>query len=113
MLPWVADHVAMDEDVVRRWEGGDVDLTRRLPSDLILAAAEREPGIGPATGGYLSMLELPSCLDPVEPLARAVYRSGWRPSFTPGPDRRELREVVAAALREDGVVAARASARPA
>jgi hypothetical protein len=112
MLPWVADHVAMDEDVVRRWEGGDVDLTRRLPSDLILAAAEREPGIGPATGGYLSMLELPSCLDPVEPLARAVYRSGWRPSFTPGPDRRELREVVAAALREDGVVAAPASVLP-
>ena len=73
MLPWVADHVAMDGDAVRRWEGGDVDLTRRLPSDLILAAAERDPGIGPATGGYLSMLRLPSCLDPVEPLARAVY----------------------------------------
>ena len=39
----------MDRDAVRRWEGGDVDLTRRLPSDLILAAAERDPGIGPAT----------------------------------------------------------------
>ena len=89
----------MDGDVVRRWEGGDVDLTRRLPSDLILAAAEREPRIGPATGGYVSMLQLPSCLDPVEPLAREVYRSGWRPAFTPGPTRRELRDVVAAALR--------------
>jgi 2-polyprenyl-6-methoxyphenol hydroxylase-like FAD-dependent oxidoreductase len=113
MRPWVVDHVQMDGDAVRRWEGGDVDLTRRLPSDRILAAAERDPGIGPATGGYLSMLQLPSCLDPVEPLARAVYRSGWRPPFTPGPDRRELREVVAAALREDGVHAAPASARPA
>ena len=29
MLPWVADHVAMDEDAVRRWEGGDVDLMRK------------------------------------------------------------------------------------
>jgi hypothetical protein len=111
MRPWVVDHVQMDGDAVRRWEGGDVDLTRRLPSDLILAAAEREPRIGPATGGYLSMMELPSCLDPVEPLARDVYRSGWRPQFTPGPDRRELRDIVAAALREDGVVAA--PARPA
>jgi hypothetical protein len=30
------------------------------------------------------MMELPSCLDPVEPLARAVYESGWRRPFTPG-----------------------------
>jgi 2-polyprenyl-6-methoxyphenol hydroxylase-like FAD-dependent oxidoreductase len=98
MLPWVADHVAMDEDAVRRWEGGDVDLTRRLPSDLILAAAEKEPAIGAALGGYSAMLEPPSALDPVEPLARTVYRSGWRPAFTPGPSRAELREVVARAL---------------
>jgi 2-polyprenyl-6-methoxyphenol hydroxylase-like FAD-dependent oxidoreductase len=104
MLPWVADHVQMDGDAVRRWEGGDIDLTRRLPSDLILAAAERDPGIGPATGGYVSMLRLPSCLDPVEPLARAVYASGWRPAFTPGPTRAELRDVVAEALREDAAV---------
>jgi hypothetical protein len=99
MLPWVADHVTMDNDVVRRWAGGDVDVTRRLPSDLILAAAAKDPGIERASRGYLSMLELPSCLDPVEPLARAVYESGWRPAFAPGPTRRELREVVAAAVR--------------
>jgi hypothetical protein len=101
MRPWVADHVRMDTDSVRRWEGGDVDVSGRLPSDLILAAAERDPAIGPATGGYLSMLELPSSLDPVEPLARAVYASGWRPEFTPGPTRAELRQIVSAALRAD------------
>jgi 2-polyprenyl-6-methoxyphenol hydroxylase-like FAD-dependent oxidoreductase len=101
MLPWVADHVAMDADAVRRWEGGDVDPTRRLPSSLILAAAERDPGIGPATGGYVSMLRLPSCLDPDEPLARAVYEAGWRPAFTPGPTRAELREIVAGALERE------------
>lgn len=104
MLPWVADHVAMDGDAVRRWEGGDVELTRRLPSNLILAAAERDPDIGPATGGYVSMLQLPSSLDPVEPLARAVYETGWRPAFTPGPTRAELREIVVAALREKATV---------
>jgi 2-polyprenyl-6-methoxyphenol hydroxylase-like FAD-dependent oxidoreductase len=98
MLPWVADHVAMDTDAVRRWEGGDVDLGHRLPSDLILAAAPQDPAIGPATGGYLSMLQLPSCLDAVEPLAHAVYESGWRPAFAPGPNRRELREIVVDAL---------------
>lgn len=104
MLPWVADHVQMDTDAVRRWEGGDVDPTRRLPSDLILAAAEHDPAIAPATGGYLSMLQLPSCLDPVEPLARAVYESGWRRAFTPGPTRAELREIVAASLNEGAQV---------
>ena len=45
------------------------------------------------------MLAPPSSLDPVEPLARAVYESGWRAPFTPGPNRAELREIVAAALR--------------
>ena len=98
MLPWVADHVAMDTDAVRRWEGGDVDVTRPLPSDLILAAGARQPAIARASGGYLSMLKLPSSLDPVEPLAREVYACGWRPPFTPGPTRAELREIVAASL---------------
>jgi 2-polyprenyl-6-methoxyphenol hydroxylase-like FAD-dependent oxidoreductase len=98
MLPWVADHVAMDTDAVRRWEGGDVDLTRRLPSDLILAAAAADPAVLRGTGGYLSMLELPSSLDAVEPLAHALYGTGWRPPFPPGPTRAELRDIVAAAL---------------
>ena len=104
MRPWVVDHVEMDGDAVRRWEGGDVDLSRRLPSDLVLAAAERDPGIRPATGGYISMLQLPSSLDPVEPLARAVYASGWRPAFPPGPTRADLRDIVATALREGAAV---------
>ncbi len=97
-LPWVIDHVDMDGDAVRRWEGGDVDLNRRLTSDLILAAAAEDPTIGRASGGYLSMLELPSSLDPVAPLARAVYETGWRPRFATGPTRGELREIVADAL---------------
>ena len=98
MRPWVADHVAMDADAVRRWEGGDVDLTHRLPSNLILAAGAADPEIQRATGGYVAMLELPASLDPVEPLARAVYETGWRPPLPPGPSRRELGEIVAAAL---------------
>jgi hypothetical protein len=98
MRPWVADHVAMDTDTVRRWDGGDVDLSRRLPSDLVLAAGAADPAILRGTGGYLSMLELPSSLAPLEPLARAVYRTGWRPPAAAGPSRAELREIVAGAL---------------
>jgi hypothetical protein len=97
MRPWVADHVAMDTDIVRRWEGGDVDVSRRLPSDLILAAGAADPAILRGTGGYVSMLELPSSLDAVEPLARAVYETGWRAASPPGPNRSQLREIVAAA----------------
>jgi hypothetical protein len=98
MLPWVADHVAMDQDTARRWEGGNVDLARRLPSDLILAAGAVDPTVTQGTGGYLTMVELPSSLDPVEPLAHAVYESGWRPPFSPGPTRGELRAIVAEAV---------------
>jgi 2-polyprenyl-6-methoxyphenol hydroxylase-like FAD-dependent oxidoreductase len=98
MLPWVLDHVHMDGDLVRRWQGGDVDLSRRLPSDLILSATAVDPRIGEASPGYLSMRAMPSCLDPVEPLARAVYESGWRPSYSPGPTRDELVDITRSAL---------------
>jgi hypothetical protein len=94
MLPWVVDHVEMDADLVRRWQGGDVDLTRRLPSNLIMEAASQDGRINEAIGGYLGMQELPSALDAVEPLARTVYESGWRPSFAAGPTRDELVSVV-------------------
>jgi hypothetical protein len=98
MLPWVLDHLRMDDDLVRRWEGGDVDLTQPLPSDLVMAAAAVDPRIAGAMPGYLTMLELPTCLDAVEPLARTVYESGWRPPKSPGPTRDELVGLVGAAL---------------
>jgi hypothetical protein len=84
----------MDDDMRRRWEGGDIDLTRRLPSDLILAAAEADPAIASAIGPYLQMAAGPSSLDGVEARARALYASGWRPRLAAGPRRRELAELV-------------------
>lgn len=102
MLPWVLDHIHMDGDLVRRWQGGDVDLTRRLPSDLILAAVAVDARIGRASTGYLTMRAMPSSLDPVEPLAHAVYASGWRPPYSPGPSRDELVDVIRAAMAESG-----------
>jgi 2-polyprenyl-6-methoxyphenol hydroxylase-like FAD-dependent oxidoreductase len=98
MRPWVEDHAVMDEALRRRWAGEDVDLTGpRLPSDLVLEAAKMDERVGRAVGPYLSMQALPSVLEPVEPLARVVYQSGWRPAPAPGPNRRELAEIVDAA----------------
>ena len=97
MRPWVADHVAMDTDQVRRWQGGDVDLTRPLPSDLVVAAGDRDPAIAGMAGGYLAMQQGPAVLDRAQPLARAVYASGWRRPWSAGPTRDELVELIRAA----------------
>lgn len=99
LRPWVADHVAMDAATRRRWSGADLDLTvPRLPSDLIMAAAGADPVIGAVIGPYAAMTAGPDCLDAVEPRARAVYASGWRPAPDPGPSRRELVELVRATM---------------
>ena len=95
--PWVDDHVHMDESTRRRWAGEDVNLRQPLPSDLILAAAEADPTIRAAIGGYLRMTALPSSLLAVEPRARALYANGWRPRPAPGPSRGELADIVRAA----------------
>jgi flavin-dependent dehydrogenase len=94
LRPWVEDHLRMDEAVRRSWTGADLDLSERLPSHLILAAAQVDEGIAQGIGPYLSMAAGPASLDAVEPRARAVYATGWRPSPDPGPSRRELVELV-------------------
>jgi 2-polyprenyl-6-methoxyphenol hydroxylase-like FAD-dependent oxidoreductase len=94
MRPWVEDHAHMDESLRRRWSGQDIDLTTRIPSDLIMAAAEVDLAISPAITPYVTMTGLPACLDPVEPLAHAVFAAGWRPAPSPGPTRSELAELI-------------------
>ena len=98
MRPWVEDHAIMDHALRRRWGGEDVDLSLpRLPSDLVMEASRVDVRIGPAIGPYVAMRALPAVLDAVEPLARVVYESGWRPALAAGPNRRELAEIVDAA----------------
>jgi hypothetical protein len=92
--PWVADHIAIDGGMVRRWQGEELDLSRPLTSDVIAAAAEADPGIGQHAAGYFAMTALPESLRSAEPLARAVYRTGWRPAYAPGPTRDELVDVI-------------------
>ncbi|MGA8209204.1 MAG: NAD(P)-binding protein [Nocardioidaceae bacterium] len=99
MEPWVADHIAIDGGMVRRWQGEDLDLGVPLTSDLIAAAADADPRIGAQAAGYFAMTALPETLRPAEPMARAVYEGGWRPAYAPGPTRDELVEVILAAVR--------------
>jgi 2-polyprenyl-6-methoxyphenol hydroxylase-like FAD-dependent oxidoreductase len=99
MRPWVEDHAVMDESLRRRWAGEDVDLSQpRLPSDLVMEAARVDERIAPVIGASVAMQALPSVLETVEPLARAVYATGWRPRLSDGPSRRELVEIVERAV---------------
>ena len=77
--PWFDDHVYWDADLIRRWSGRDVDLTRPLPPDLIMAAAQADPEMIKVVGPYQAMLALPSSLDAVQARARDIYASGWHP----------------------------------
>jgi hypothetical protein len=92
--PWFDDHVRWDADLIRRWSGQDVDLTRPLPSDLIMAAVQADPEMIEVVRPYLAMLALPDSLDAVQDRARAIYASGWRPPIPPGPTREELAALV-------------------
>lgn len=93
--PWYDDHVYWDADILRRWDGGDVDVTRRLPSDLILEATAADPSMMRVAGPYMAMEVLPAALDEIEPRAREIFAGGWRPDLHPGPTRDELAELIA------------------
>ena len=92
--PWFDDHRYTDADRMRRWSGEDIDLHRRLPSDLIVAAAAADPALTEIVGPYATMDALPATLAPAEPRARALFAGGWRPSVPDGPTRDELSAVV-------------------
>src|SRR5215472_2706346 len=110
--PWFDDHVYWDADLIRRWSGHDIDLTRPLPPDLIMAAAQADPEIAEVAGPYQAMLALPSSLDPVQARARDIYATGWRPPMPPGPTRDELASLVTAAASSRSHLAQDAALRP-
>jgi 2-polyprenyl-6-methoxyphenol hydroxylase-like FAD-dependent oxidoreductase len=93
--PWFEDHLAWDADEVRQWAGEDIDLTRPLSSGHIVAAAEADPSLLPVVGRFQGMDALPAALAEVEPRAREIYASGWRPSMPAGPSRDDLVELIA------------------
>lgn len=88
--PWFDDQVYADGHRLRRWAGEDIDFSAPLPSDLISAAAERDPRLGAMTAPYHRMDAPPASLAAAEPLARAVFATGWRPGVPDGPSGDEL-----------------------
>jgi hypothetical protein len=88
--PWYDDHLAWDADEARFFTGADVDLSRPLTSGWVVAAADADRSLMRVVGPYLTMYELPASLAGVEPRARAIYASGWRPEVPAGPTRDEL-----------------------
>jgi 2-polyprenyl-6-methoxyphenol hydroxylase-like FAD-dependent oxidoreductase len=92
--PWFDDHRYTDADRMRRWSGGDIDVSRPLPSDLIVAAAEVDPALKDLVAPYTIMEALPASLAPVQARAREIYASGWRPPVPDGPTREQLSSVV-------------------
>jgi 2-polyprenyl-6-methoxyphenol hydroxylase-like FAD-dependent oxidoreductase len=92
--PWVEDHIAIDTEAAARWQGAELDLTQPLSTERICEAAQADPRINEYAAPYFAMTGLPSCVRPAEPLARAVYESGWRAPYAPGPSRDELVEVI-------------------
>lgn len=110
--PWFDDHRHSDADRLRRWGGGDVDTSRRLPSDLIVAAATVDERLRGVTEPFARMDALPSTLDAVEPLARQAYARGWRPPVADGPTRDQLAEICDACSVAPQVLTTSAESRP-
>ncbi len=96
--PWFDDHVVCDTDLARRWAGGDVDLDRPLPSDVIAAVTAVDPSLMAVVGPYQAMLAPPTSLRAIEPRAREIYASGWRPAVPEGPSRSDLVDLVVGAV---------------
>jgi hypothetical protein len=74
-----------------------------------VAAAQANERITPYLGGFLAMTELPESLAPAEPLARAVYESGWRAPASKGPTHDELVDLLEAAVTSPSTEAGAAS----
>jgi 2-polyprenyl-6-methoxyphenol hydroxylase-like FAD-dependent oxidoreductase len=94
LRPWFDDHVYWEATLLRRWDGEDIDLDARIPSDVVSAAAEVDPAIMPAAMAYTSMTALPGVLDQFQERARAVLRTGWRPPVAAGPSRADLARLI-------------------
>jgi 2-polyprenyl-6-methoxyphenol hydroxylase-like FAD-dependent oxidoreductase len=95
LRPWFLDHLHFDRTLLRRFTGDDIDLTDRIPSDVIVAAAEVDENLKPFAMMYSGMVAGPDILDAAEPRVRELLAEGWRPK-APGPTGPELAEAMRA-----------------
>lgn len=87
--PWYVDHVLQDEWTLRRFAGEEPDLDRRIPPDVIAAAAMVDPSLLAFIGPYRALLAEPDILDGAQQRVRELLLSGWRPPST-GPSVEQL-----------------------
>ena len=92
--PWYEDHVYWDASLLDRLRGKDIDLDAPLPRTLSAPQPAQDPSIWRAAGPFFAMQISPTSLRAVEEDARAVLRSGWRPSFEAGPSTKDLAEIL-------------------
>jgi flavin-dependent dehydrogenase len=92
--PWYDDHMAWDPDDIALLSGADVDLSRPLTSGWITAAVEADPSLMRLAGPYFGMFALPETLSAIEPRARALYETGWRPAVPAGPTSGDLAALI-------------------
>jgi 2-polyprenyl-6-methoxyphenol hydroxylase-like FAD-dependent oxidoreductase len=92
--PWYDDHVVWDAAIVRRYAGEEIDIEAPLSSDVICDAAVADPSLMAVVGPYQGMVVLPSALLPLEGRVRELLRGGWRPSYSDGPTRDQLVDVI-------------------
>jgi len=96
------DHTEVEGQLARRWAGADVELSRPLPSDLAVAAAQIAPDMMRTVGPYLIVQALPASLSVVEPRAHALFAGGWRPPEPVGPTCDGLAAIVTRAAGRTG-----------
>ena len=95
LRPWFLDHLHCDRTLLRRFTRDDIDLIDRIPSDVIVAAAEVDENLRPFAMMYSGMVAGPDIVDAAEPRVRELLAEGWRPK-APGPTGPELAEAMRA-----------------
>ena len=90
MRPWFDDQVEMDAALLSRWHGEPIDLTRRLPVDLLAAIGDADPSLVPMLAPYHLMAATSASLEPLRTRAQEIYASGWHPPEIPGPTHPDL-----------------------
>jgi len=97
LLPWYADHCALDHSVLARWRHRPLVADDPLGWDVVGDAAALHPEWRPVLGPFLAMLAPPSTLDPLREEVRSMIRAGWQPPRPGGVTRDELAAVIAEA----------------
>ena len=85
MRPWFDDQVEMDAALLSRWHGEPIDLTRRLPVDLLAAIGDADPSLVPMLAPYHLMAATSASLEPLRTRAHGDLRLRLAPTRDPRP----------------------------